>query len=306
MAQTGKLITADALAAVGVHRPLRHGQITAGDIRRFCVAVDNRDPLHLDPAAARAAGHADVIAPPLYPHAPARPAPFQSELLPDGQLPDLAPPGLTHLQSLLAGQDWEFIRPAVAGERIVEDSWYGSIEEREGRNGPLVFVMEHSEITSEAGDPILRSRNQLIFRQPPPPQPSLEGAAEAPAAAPGPVTSFVDGKLIKRPSLVGLFMFDATIWATHRLHWDAGQARREGLPGPVLPGWMAASYVSEFAQSQAPAGMRLASLSLRYKSFAFPGDELTCTRVGGTTTECSISLTNQSGEEVQSGVARYA
>lgn len=298
------LVCNETLAAIGRHRPLRHGLVTATDIRRYCVAIDNRNPLYLDLDAAHAAGHADLIAPPLFAHAPLRPSPFQSELLPDGQLPDLAPPGLDHLQSLLAGQEWEFHRPVVAGERLVEDTWYGPIEEREGRSGPMVFVTEESLISDEGGHPVLRSRNRLIFR-PAPTGPA--GAAPHHAAAPdtgAPVTQFVDGRLVKRPSMVGLFMFGAVIWATHRLHWDAAQAQKEGLAGPVLPGWMAASYLSELCEWLAPAGQRLTSLDLKFKSFAYPGDQLTCTASGDPSAPALVMI-NQHGVEIQSGSAKF-
>lgn len=299
-----KLVRDETLAAVGRHRPLRHGLVTATDIRRYCVAIDNRNPLYLDPDAARAEGFADVVAPPLFAHAPLRPSPFQSELLPDGQLPDLAPPGLEHLQSLLAGQEWEFHRPVVAGEELVEDTWYGPIEEREGRSGAMVFVTEESLISDAAGAPVLRSRNRLIFRQAPD-TPAEKAQVQSAAQATGqPVTQMLDGRLIKRPAMVGLFMFDAVIWATHRLHWDAAQAQREGLAGPVLPGWMAASYLSELCERLAPAGKQLKTLSLKYKSFAYPGDILTCSASGDPSCP-ELTIVNQDGVEIQAGTASF-
>lgn len=307
---TTTLLGATTLDAIGRHRPLRHGVASANDIRKYCVAIDNRNPIYLDREAARAGGHSDLIAPPLFAHAAMRPSPFQTELLPDGQLPDLAPPGLEQLQSLLAGQEWEFHRPVLAGETLVEDSWYGPIEERVGRNGPLVFVMEESLISDAAGQPVLRSRNQLIFRPAPPAGGNDDKAASLPEDARdhgGPPTSVDGAALVKRPSMVALFMFDAVIWATHRLHWDAGQARREGLPGPILPGWMAASYLCELAERHVPAGKRLVGLSLKYRSFAFPGDELRCIWQDGPegTMERGLSLVNQHGQVIQDGTARY-
>ncbi len=300
-----KLVRDETLAAIGQHRPLRHGLVTANDIRRYCMAIDNLNPLYLDREAAQAAGHADVLSPPLFPHAPLRPSPPQSELLADGQLPDLAPPGLGHLQSLLAGQEWEFLRPVTAGEALVEDSWYGPIEEREGRNGAMVFVTEESQICDAAGMPVMRSRNRLIFRPAPPAITTQAATQENERPAQLPATEMAGSSLVKRPSMVALFMFDAVIWATHRLHWDAGQARREGLPGPVLPGWMAASYISELCERVAPVGKRLSRLSLRYKSFAFPGDELTC-RATGDPDHPEMSLVNQHGVELQAGSAEFS
>jgi len=304
------LLTENAMAAVGQHRPLRTGLVTARDIRKYCVAVDNRNPLHLDPAVARASGYADVVAPSLFPAVATRPVPFEEELQPDGQYGDLAPDGLGHLQSLLAGQEWEFIRPVVAGERVIEEIRIGNVEERQGKSGPLVFVLEESLLSTEAGEPLLRGRNQLILREPParddlaPMQATLSGSA-------GPATRWLEGRMIKRPSLVSLFMFAATIWATHRIHWDRDSAHAEGLAAPILPGWMMASYLAEFATAQAPAGLRLSALSLRYKAFGFPEDELACSRDGESARDgepdgqMALKLTNQTGQDVMSGTARF-
>lgn len=300
-----KLITPDALAVVGVKRPLRRGVITADGIRRYCAAVDDRNPIYLDAAAARAAGYPDMIAPPLYPAAPARPAPFHEELLADGQYGDLAPPGLAHLQSLLGGQDWELLRPARVGETVIEQMQIGSVEEREGRNGPMVFVREDSVITNEDGDVIMRGHNHLIFREAPPPPPPLPGNAVINAAS-GPMTSVEGDLLVKRPDMLALFMFDAVIWATHRLHWDMGQARKEGLRAPVLPGWMMSSYLAEFAQSRAKTGQRLTALRLRYMGFGFPGDVMRCSGTDdGGAGEHGVVLTNGDGVELVKGTATF-
>lgn len=299
------LINERALAAIGQHRPPRPGLVTARDIRKFCIAVDDRHPLYLDPAAARAAGHADVIAPPLFPASATRPVPFEADLLEDGQYSDLAPPGLEHLQSLLAGQEWDFIRPAVAGEQIVEDTWIGSVEERQGRNGPLVFVLEESLISTVDGDPILRSRNQLIFREPPPTPLPHSGQPAVLSEGRGPITSFYEGTMTKRPSSLSLFMFDAAIWATHRLHWDAEQARREGLTAPIIPGWMMSAYLTEFMRTRIPVLARIKHMSLRFKAYGFAGDAFTCLQTTIGDSEYGLSLINQSGEEIMAGSASF-
>ena len=301
---TTTLLDDKALTALGQHRPLRTGLITARDIRKYCVAVDNRDPLHLDTDIARANGFADVVAPPLFPAVATRPVPFEEDLQPDGQYGDLAPPGLGHLQSLLAGQEWEFIRPAIAGERVIEDIRIGNVEERQGKNGPLVFVLEESLLSTEDGEPILRGRNQLVLREPV----KDAGPSAAPVASHnsgGPLTSWNGDAMTKRPSLVSLFMFGATIWATHRIHWDGDSAQAEGLPAPILPGWMMASYLAEFAQVHAPAGARLSALSLRYKAFGYPGDALTCHLSGQTGSVTDLALSNQAGQTVMAGTARF-
>ena len=304
---TDSLLTPEALAAVGSRRPVRRGQIAATEIRKFCVAIDDLDPVYLDRDAAIAVGHADVIAPPLFPAAATRPVPDHTGLLIDGQYDDLAPPGLGHLQSILAGQEWEFFRPAVAGEQVTETVGTCSVAEQQGRTGPMVLVGEESMLRAADGEPILKSVNHLVLR--PPPADVAAGPVRelGPDMSRGPVTTVSADTLVKRPSMVSQFMFCAAIWAVHRIHYDAAYARSEGLPGPILPGWMLSSYFCQFAKTRADAGCELRTLSLRYKAMAFAGDALTCQ--GTPTSEeagMKLFMTNQSGIVVVSGFATFA
>lgn len=302
-----QLITEAALAAVGTKRPPRTGLVTATEVRKFCVAVDHLDPVFLDEAAARAAGASGILAPPLFPAAATRPVPVHAALLGDGQYDDLAPPGMQHLQSMLAGQEWEFVRPAVVGERLTEEVSIGSVTERSGRSGPLVFVDEISTIMTEAGDMIVKSVNHLVFREPPAKAPPYAGAVPAEVVGEKQSYSSRSGDtLIKRPDMVSVFMFAAAIWGVHRIHWDAEYARSEGLPAPLLPGWMMAAWLCELAQAKAPANRRLASLAVRYRAFAHPGDTLHCTGVAAEDGGMALSIANQSGASIIEGAATFA
>jgi acyl dehydratase len=298
-------LTPEIMALVGTSSPGRHGQISANGIEKFAAAIDDRNPLFFDKAAAQAAGYADVIAPPLYAAAATRPVPFRDGLLGDGQYDSAAPPGLTHLQTMLAGQNWELIRPAVAGEEVIETFTTKSITERKGSTGNIVFVDKEATITTLDGDLIQRYTNVLILRRPPPPMAAFEGSEVAPTQS-GPATIIDGDALIKNPDKITLFMFCAAIWAVHRIHWDTPYARSEGLPEAILPGWMVSSYLAELATMRAPAGMRLGKINVRYKGMAFPGDTLTCraTPIAGET-GVQLSVTNQSGVEISTGDAAY-
>jgi acyl dehydratase len=298
-------LTPEIMALVGTSTPGRRGQFSANGIEKFAAAIDDRNPLFFDKAAAQAVGYADVIAPPLYAAAAARPVPFRDGLLGDGQYDSAAPPGLTHLQTMLAGQNWELIRPAVAGEDVIETMTTRSITERQGSTGNIVFVDKEATITTLGGDLIQRYTNVLILRAPPPPMAAFEGSEAAPTQS-GPATIFDGDTLIKNPDKITLFMFCAAIWAVHRIHWDTPYARSEGLPEAILPGWMVSSYLAELATMRAPTGMRLGKINVRYKGMAFPGDTLTCRAapIAGET-GVQLSVTNQSGAEISTGHAAY-
>ncbi len=296
------------LDVVGSRTAPRAGLITAYAIQKFCVAIDDDNPLYLDPEAARAAGYDDVISPPLFNASVTRPVPPRSGMLNDGQYDTTAPPGLTHLQTMLAGQSWEIVRRAVAGERISETFTTKSITERQGATGPIVFVEKEATITSEdRGDVIERYSSTLILRDPPPALPPVEGEPTTADAVTGPATSLTPSGMIKRPDMITLFTFCAAIWAVHRIHWDAPYARSEGLPGPVLPGWMLSSYLAQLAEAKAPEGRRLNRIAVRYRAPVHPGDILDCRADDGEAGhDLALAMTNQDGKPVAVGSADFA
>jgi acyl dehydratase len=298
-------LTPEIMALVGATTPGRRGQFTANGIEKFAASIDHRNPLFIDKAAAQQAGFADVIAPPLYAAAATRPVPFRDGLLNDGQYDSAAPPGLTHLQTMLAGQNWELSRSAIAGEEVIETFTTRSITERQGSTGNIVFVDKEATITTLDGELIQRYTNVLILRAPPPPMAAFAGP-EASQPASRPATVVEDDVLIKNPDKISLFMFCAAIWAVHRIHWDSPYARSEGLPEAILPGWMVSSYLAELATLHAPKGMRLGKINVRYKGMAYPGDTLTCraTPIVGET-GLTLSVTNQSGAEISTGDAGF-
>ncbi len=302
-------LTPEILKVVGTSTPPRHGLVTANAISKFCAAIDDLNPLYLDPTAARDAGYTDVISPPLFNASVTRPVPPRSGLLADGQYETTAPPGLTHLQTMLAGQSWEILRPSVAGERVIEQFTTKSISEREGATGPIVFVEKEATITTEGGELIERYGSTLILREPPPPLAPFAGSdLSAEPASQGPATSFMADAMIKRPDMITLFMFSAAIWAVHRIHWDVPYARAEGLPAPVLPGWMLSSYLAQLAETHAADHQRLHRIAVRYRAPAHPCDTLECRATPDTNgdDDLTLTMTNQQGHMVATGTAAFA
>jgi acyl dehydratase len=298
-------LTDSVMATVGASTPPRSGTVTAYDIRKFCAAVDDQNPLCLDPAAARAAGYADVIAPPLFNAAVLRQVPFRSGLLSDGQYETTAPPGLGHLQTMLAGQSWEILRPTVAGEQIQEVFTTKSITEREGRTGPIVFVEKESLVTTLAGEPVERYSSTLILRAPPPPLPPYAQGGPS-VDTDRPATEWDGDTMVKNPDMIALFMFAAAIWAVHRVHWDIPYSQKEGLPAPILPGWMMSNYLAQLVEARAPEGQRLGKIDVRYKGPAHPGDRLRCTAEANGQGGIVLLLVNQAGTQLCTGTASYA
>ncbi|WP_242124073.1 MaoC family dehydratase N-terminal domain-containing protein [Sphingobium sp. Sx8-8] len=288
-------LTPEIMATVGEKTVPRRGVITADHFRRFAVGVDDTNPLYTDVAAARAAGYRDVISPPLFNAAVTRPHPFRDGLLGDGQYESVAPPGLGHLQTMLAGQSWELIRPTHPGEELIETFTTTSITEKQGKTGNMVFVEKEATLATPDGEVVERYGNTLILRAPPPPLPPYQGETATPAAMAGAGATELSGDvMVKNPDMITLFMFCASIWAVHRIHWDAPYAQREGLKLPILPGWLVASYLAQLATLRAPEDERLTKLSARYRSSAYPGDRLTCTGEGSGSSQ-TLQVANADG-----------
>ena len=99
-------------------------------IKEYALAVGETDPLYLDPEAARAAGYADVVAPPMfavvYSVAAIGPALFD---------PDV---GIDFARMVHGGQEFRWGPLVVAGDEVTTDVTVKSIEERAG-NGVFVF-----------------------------------------------------------------------------------------------------------------------------------------------------------------------
>ena len=298
----------EILAIVGEKTAPVTGLVTGKDIQNFCAAIDETNPLYLDKKAAQAAGYADVISPPLFNAATTRPAPHRHHLLADGQYDHVAPPGLGHLQTMLAGQSWEIIRPTVAGEELVEVFTTKSITERQGATGNIVFVEKEATLTTVQGELVERYSNTLILRKPPPPIPPFEAKGLVSTAAKAPQTTVLTEEgFIKHPDMICLFMFSAVIWALHRIHWDTPYAQSEGLPLPIVPGWMLSSYLAQLAEQRAPQGGRLHKIAVRYMGVVHPGDAVSCiARPVAADGGQSFAMVNQHGGEVARAQVAYA
>ena len=121
-------------------------------IREYARAVGETNPVHLDVEAARAAGYADVVAPPMF--AVVYSSPAVGPLLFD---PDIE---LNFAMMVHGGQGFEWGAPVVAGDEIATRASVQDISERGGR-GYYVFV---SDSTNQRGAQVCRATWTNIVR----------------------------------------------------------------------------------------------------------------------------------------------
>lgn len=139
-----------------MHREIEVGRfaVTADDIRVFAEAVNDLNPLYLDPEAARQAGYPNVIAPPTYcMHMRG------SKIVPE--LP-LAP----GLASLHAGQEFEFHDEIYAGRTYTVTARLAEVYEKTGRSGPLGVIVREMLVKDDAGATVMILRERQMVRSP--------------------------------------------------------------------------------------------------------------------------------------------
>ena len=117
-------------AAIGKAFPPHLYAVGREKVREYALAVGETNPLHLDVEVARAAGHADVVAPPMfavvYSAAAMGPAIFDPEV------------GMNFAMMVHGGQEFEWGPLVVAGDEITTTATVKDISERDGR-GYYIF-----------------------------------------------------------------------------------------------------------------------------------------------------------------------
>lgn len=146
------LITEQARALVGKETEPVTGEVRAKDIRRFCYAVDDLNPLYLDEEYAGRTGFGGIVAPPMFFDIPTVPEFPQHQLKEDGMAQAGLRPPLKATRSMAGGNEVEFFRPVRPGDRITRVSKIADLYEKEGRSGPLVFTVYEHRYTNQDGD----------------------------------------------------------------------------------------------------------------------------------------------------------
>jgi acyl dehydratase len=135
------------------------GAIGGGDPGAFVslpleplVGPQHVHPAHIDPAAARALGYPDVIAPPTFAVIVAQRC--------DAQLVRDPEAGIDFTRVVHGEQTFTHHRPIVAGDRLVAVLHVDSVRSAGGYS----MVTTRSEITTEAGEPVCTATSTIVVR----------------------------------------------------------------------------------------------------------------------------------------------
>jgi acyl dehydratase len=119
-------------------------------VREYAHAVGETDPRYLDPKAARAAGFADVVAPPMFAAVYCGPAVF----------PAIMESGLDFSRMVHGAQAFTWAEPVVAGDEITTEA---SLDETSKRGG-LEFYVFKTTSTNQRGELVSEGRWTNIVR----------------------------------------------------------------------------------------------------------------------------------------------
>ena len=111
-------------------------------VREYAYAVGETNPVHLDVEAARAAGYADVVAPPMFAVVYSAPAMAPAVLDPEV--------GINLAMMVHGGQEFVWGQPVVAGDEITTTASVKDISERDGKG----FYVFETVSTNQDGDTV--------------------------------------------------------------------------------------------------------------------------------------------------------
>ncbi|HJV79547.1 FAS1-like dehydratase domain-containing protein [Noviherbaspirillum sp.] len=179
----------------------------------------------------------------------------QSELGPDGHaarggfLPPVPLP-----RRMWAGGRLQFHHPLRLADAITRESRIVDVSYKEGRTGPLVFVLVRHEI-SNADGVALTEEHDIVYRDNPKPD----------DPAPKPIAARSDHDWMReiRPDDVLLFRYSALTFNGHRIHYDRRYVTEvEGYPGLVVHGPLIATLLMDLLRRNLPEAV-VAQFSFR-------------------------------------------
>jgi 3-methylfumaryl-CoA hydratase len=236
----------------------RTDTIAAAPVRMLAGTLDRDDP---EPQPG------DVL-PPLWHWLSFLPTPRARETGADGhpRRGGFLPPVELPRRMWAAGRlQWETANPLRIGDAVRRDSAIVSVQRKEGRSGPLVFVTVRHRLSNGAGL-ALSEEQDIVYRD----------APKAGDPPPAPTAAAQDAPWRRElvPDEVMLFRYSALTFNGHRIHYDRPYAVDvEGYPALVVQGPLQAMLLVDLLRCQAPRA-RLRSFHFQALRPCFDGRAL--------------------------------
>lgn len=115
---------------------------------------------------------------------------------------------------------------------------------------------------------------------------------------------------VHNPTALDLFMFSASSWLLHRIHYDTPfTTEHEGHPGLLIHGPLQGVYLAQSAEAYLADVARLQSMTYRHLAPAYLGDELECggiiTGANAETIDVELWARKSDGTDTTTGKARF-
>lgn len=223
----------------------------------------------------------------------------QSELGPEGHsikgrfLPPVPLP-----RRMWAGGRFEFHQSLRIGQNYTRTSRIHDVQQKEGRSGPLVFVVVRHEIAGAEGTAIVEEQD-IVYRD-------CAKPGEL-AATPQPAPEGALWQRTVHPDAVLLFRYSALTFNAHRIHYDYPYATGiEGYPGLVVHGPLIATLLLDLLRRNLPQA-KVAHFTFRAISALFDTAPFAvCGRPEHDSKTISLWAQNESGGLVTTATATIA
>jgi len=157
---------AKAREYIGHAGPVISTVVTQKDIRRFALSIGDTNPLFRDDDFAKANGYEGVIAPAMFHTVYSMPEDELDRLDEAGLGPNMGPrfevpvPGFPG--AVAGGRDIHFGDPIRPGDVISVQETVVDVYEKEGRMGPMIFVISEFTYKNQSGQVVVNDRQTLI------------------------------------------------------------------------------------------------------------------------------------------------
>jgi len=148
---------------LGVEHFRYSSPVSMRHIKEYLAGSDNWNDLYCNEDVAKRSSHGGIIAPPLFFLVAGRDIRPVSSLMEDGQYNNVMVPGI-HGASVLADWNMEIGEPVRPGDILKIAEKITSIQEKEGRQGPLIFVTKETVYQNQREEFIGRDVQTIVFR----------------------------------------------------------------------------------------------------------------------------------------------
>ena len=141
---------------IGMNIGSHEVQLEKGALKFFATAIGQENPVYFDEKAAEEAGYSGLPVPPSYY--------FSLDLLQDEPFKYLDTLGVNLNHVLHGAQDFEYFKPAFAGDTVVIKAKIIDLFDK--KNGALDFIIKEVRVENTEGELLVKQIMTIIVRNP--------------------------------------------------------------------------------------------------------------------------------------------